>query len=177
MTVNSLIARYDCYCPLTIADDVISGVFLGGEYITSVRFSNAWWEFAFTRLTVCSKTLIFYVLAWRHGYLLPLGAVYHHEQLAADSGGGEQLGVGAFSEVGLVQTLDGGGVAAVIVPPTVLRIRNDGRRVVSAKFPQNHWKIRTNILRHLIFKLHDVKKSYWSSWIRVLNRISKRSLC
>lgn len=78
------------------------------------------------------------LLTWRHGYLLPLGAVYHHEQLAADSGGGEQLGVGAFSEVGLVQTLDGRGVAAVIVPPTVLRIRNDGRRVVSAKFPQNH---------------------------------------
>lgn len=54
--------------------------FLWREYITSVRFSNAWWEFTFTRLTVCSKTLIFYVLAWRHGYLLPLGAVYHHEQ-------------------------------------------------------------------------------------------------
>lgn len=66
-----------------------------------------------------------------------------------NSGGGEQLGVGAFSEVGLVQTLDGGGVAADIVPPTVLRITNDGRRVVS---PQNspkttgdtfseHWRV------------------------------------
>lgn len=94
------------------------------------------------------------LLTWRHGYLLTLGAVYHHEQLAADGGGGEQLWVGALSEVGLVQTLDGGGVAAVIVPPTVLGIRNDGGRVVSAKFLQNHCKIRTNILRHLIFKLH-----------------------
>lgn len=99
------------------------------------------------------------LLTWRHGYLLALCAVYHHEQLAADGRGGEQFGVGALSEVGFVQTLDGGGIAAVIVPPTVLGVRNDGGRVVSAKFLQIHCKIRTNILRHLIFKLHDVKKS------------------
>lgn len=107
MTIDSLIARHNCYCSLTIADDVISGVFFGGEHITSVRFSYARWELTFAGLTVCSETLVFYILTWRHGYLLPLGTVYHHEKLAADGGGGEQLGIGAFSEVGLVQTLDG----------------------------------------------------------------------
>lgn len=69
MTVDSLVARHYGNCSLAVTYDIVSRIFSAREHVTAVLFIYTSGEFTFTRFTVWSETLVFYVFTWNRYWL------------------------------------------------------------------------------------------------------------